>query len=99
MLLSFLSVLFLSMMTQKQIAASNKIQAKAATPDVTAVITVEILLRRGVDSSSDSVDSEVSVWKRSRMRSEGTSLSNEQIELYTVIPPNKGHFGDGPFVP
>ena len=52
------------MMTQKQIAASNKIQAKAATPDVTAVITVLILLRGGLDSSTDSVDCEVSVWKR-----------------------------------
>ena len=65
------------MMTQKQIAASNKIQVKAATPDVTAVITVLILLRGGLDSSTDSVDSEVSVWKRGRMRYEGTSLSNE----------------------
>ena len=77
------------MMTQKQIAVSNTLQAKAATPDVMAVITVVILLSGGVDSSSDSVDCEVSVWKRSRMKSEGTSLSkNEQIELYTVIPPN-----------
>ena len=57
------------MMTQKQIAASNKIQAKAVTPDVTAVITVVILLRGELDSSStDSVDSEVSVWKRGRRR-------------------------------
>ena len=66
------------MMTQKQIAASNKIQAKAATPDVMAVITVLILLRGGLDSSStDSVDCEVSVWNRGRMRYEGTSLGNE----------------------
>ena len=43
-LLSFLSILFLSMMTQKQIAASNNIQAKAATPDVTAVITVHVIM-------------------------------------------------------
>ena len=44
-MLSFLSVLFLSVMTQKQIAASNKIQVKAATPNVMAVITVVIVLR------------------------------------------------------
>ena len=67
------------MMTQKQIAVSNKIQVKAATPDVTAVITVVILLRGGLDSPTDSVDCEVSVWKRGRIRYEGTSLSNEQI--------------------
>ena len=65
------------MITQKQIAASNKIQVKAATPDVTAVITVLILLKGGLDSSIDSVDCEVSVWKRGRMRYEGTPLSNE----------------------
>ena len=54
------------MMTQKQIAASNKIQVKTPTPDEMAVITVVILLS-GLDSSStDSVDSEVSVWKKGR---------------------------------
>ena len=57
------------MMTQKQMTVSNNIQVKAATPAVTAVITVVILLS-GLDSSStESVDSEVSVWKRGRMRS------------------------------
>ena len=65
------------MMTQKQIPASNKIQVKAATPDVTAVITVVILLSGGLGSPTDSVDCEVSVWNRGRMRYEGTSLSNE----------------------
>ena len=63
------------MMTQRQIAASNTLQAKAATPDVTAVITVLILLRGGLDSSSiDSVDCEVSVWKRGRMKYEALHL-------------------------
>ena len=63
------------MMTQKQIVVSNKMQAKAATPDVTAVITVLILLRGGLDlSPTDSVDSEVSVWKRGRMRYEALHL-------------------------
>ena len=48
--------------TETDIAVSNKIQVKAATPDVTAVITVVILLRGELDlSSTDSVDSEVSV--------------------------------------
>ena len=68
-LLSFLSVFFLSMMTQKQTAASNKTQLKTAIPNRRAVITVVILLR-GLDSSS--TNSEVSVWKRGRMVAEGT---------------------------
>ena len=46
-------------MIQKEIAVSNEIQVKAPTPDEMAVITVVI---GGLDSSStDSVDSEVSV--------------------------------------
>ena len=53
-------------MTQIQIAASNKMQVKAPTPDEMAVIIVVILLS-GLDSSStDSVGSEVSVWKKGR---------------------------------
>ena len=52
------------MMTQKQIAASNKIQLKAPTPNMRAVITVVILLK-GLNSSP--IDSEVSVWKRGRI--------------------------------
>ena len=61
-----MSVLFLSMI-HKQIPASNKIQVKAPTPDEVAVITVVILLS-GLDdpSSTDSVDSEVSIWKKGR---------------------------------
>ena len=54
------------MMTQKQMPVSNKTQVKAATPDEMAVITV-VILSSGLDpSSTDSVDSEVSVWKRGR---------------------------------
>ena len=57
-LLSFLGVLFLSMI-QKQIAASNKIQVKAPTPDEMIIV---LILLSGLDSSStDSVGSEVSV--------------------------------------
>ena len=57
-------------------------QAKAATPDVTAVITVLILLRGGLDSSpTDSVDSEVSVWKRGRMRYEALHLVMNKINI------------------
>ena len=53
-------------MTQKQIPVSNKIQVKAPTPDEMAVITVVILLS-GLDSSpTNSVDSEVSGWKKGR---------------------------------
>ena len=53
-------------MTQIQIAASNKMQVKAPTPDEMAMIIVVILLS-GLDSSStDSVGSEVSVWKKGR---------------------------------
>ena len=71
------------MMAQKQIAASNKIQAKAATPNVTAVITVEILLRGRLDSSSiDSVDSEVSVWKRGRMKYEALHLEMNKYRWF-----------------
>ena len=57
------------MITQKQIEASSKIQLKAPTPNMRAVITVIILLKC---LNSSSTDSEVSVWKRGRIRAEGT---------------------------
>ena len=74
------------MMTQKQIAASNKIQEKAATPDVMAVITVVIILRGGLDSSSiDSVDSEVSVWKKGRMKYEALHLVMNEYRWFPNV--------------
>ena len=57
------------MMTQKQIEASNKIQLKALTPNMRAVITVVIEL---VGLNSSPIDSKVSVWKRGRIRAEDT---------------------------
>ena len=66
------------MMTQKQIAARNKIQLKAPTPNMRAVITVVILLK-GLNSSS--IDSEVSVWRKGRIRAKGT-----YVECYNTLP-------------
>ena len=55
------------MMTQKQIAARNKTQLKAPTPNMRAVMTVvTVILLRGINSSP--IDPEVPVWKRERMR-------------------------------
>ena len=72
------------MMTQKPIAASNKMQVKAATPAVMAVITVVIVLRGGLDSSStDSVDSEVSVWKKGRRGLRALHLVMNSVIYYS----------------
>ena len=65
-------------MIQKQIAASNKIQVKAPTPDAMAMVTVVI---GGFDSSStDSVGSEVSVWEKGKR-----ILRALHLVIYSVV--------------